>query len=292
MIFNIETDYFSEAYEKLLRALLKDPEYQSAPRDQKINEITNCKFTIRNPEQCFYVNERRASQFKYIAAELLWYLSGDKSVDFISQFSKFWKKLENCDDTVNSNYGWLLFYEKYAPVWTTQWQWAFDSLYNDKDTRQAVMHFNLPKHQFLDNKDFVCTMYGDFLIRDNKLHFTIHMRSNDAILGLPTDIPFFCILQMNMLNCLKKEKYPNLKLGTYTHFVNSMHLYERNFQLVNEMLEHEFYAVKINPGADEIVNDKGGHSSFVERFIQAYQSDSIPYINTDFEKFIWESLNK
>ena len=292
MIFNIETDYFSEAYEALLRALLKNPEYQSAPREQKINEITNFKFTIRRPEYCFYANERRSSQFKYIAAELLWYLSGDKSVDFISQFSKFWKKLENCDDTVNSNYGWLLFYEKYAPVWTTQWQWAFDSLYNDKDTRQAVMHFNLPKHQFLDNKDFVCTMYGDFLIRDNKLHFTIHMRSNDAILGLPTDIPFFCILQMNMLNCLKKEKYPNLKLGTYTHFVNSMHLYERNFQLVNEMLEHEFYAVKINPGADEIVNDKGGHSSFVERFIQAYQSDSIPYINTDFEKFIWESLNK
>lgn len=292
MIFNIETDYFSEAYEKLLRALLKDPEYQSAPRDQKINEITNCKFTIRNPEQCFYVNERRASQFKYIAAELLWYLSGDKSVDFISQFSKFWKKLENCDNTVNSNYGWLLFYEKYAPVWTTQWQWAFDSLYNDKDTRQAVMHFNLPKHQFLDNKDFVCTMYGDFLIRDNKLHFTIHMRSNDAILGLPTDIPFFCILQLNMLNCLKQERYPDLELGTYTHFVNSMHLYERNFQLVSEMLEHEFYTVRINLSAGEIINDKGCHSSFVERFIQAYHSDFTPDIHTGFEKFIWESLNK
>lgn len=292
MIFNIETDYFSEAYEKLLRALLKDPEYQSAPRDQKINEITNCKFTIRDPKQCFYVNERRSSQFKYIAAELLWYLSGDKSVDFISQFSKFWKKLENCDDTVNSNYGWLLFYEKYAPIWTTQWQWAFDSLWNDKDTRQAVMHFNLPKHQFLDNKDFVCTMYGDFLIRDNKLHFTIHMRSNDAILGLPTDIPFFCILQLNMLNCLKKERYPDLELGTYTHFVNSMHLYERNFQLVSEMLEHEFYTVRINYSGGEIINDKGGHSSFVERFIQAYHSDFTPDIHTEFEKFIWESLNK
>lgn len=292
MIFNIETDYFSEAYEKLLRALMKDPEYQSAPRDQKINEITNCKFTIRNPEHCFYVNERRASQFKYIAAELLWYLSGDKSVDFISQFSKFWKKLENCDDTVNSNYGWLLFYEKYAPIWTTQWQWAFDSLWNDKDTRQAVMHFNLPKHQFLDNKDFVCTMYGDFLIRDNKLHFTIHMRSNDAILGLPTDIPFFCILQLNMLNCLKQERYPDLELGTYTHFVNSMHLYERNFQLVSEMLEHEFYTVRINSSAGEIINDKGGHSSFVERFIQAYHSNFTPDIHTEFEKFIWESLNK
>lgn len=292
MIFNIETDYFSEAYETLLRTLLKNPEYQSAPRDQKINEITNCKFTIRKPEYCFYGNGRRSSQFKYIAAELLWYLSGDKSVDFISQFSKFWKKLENCDDTVNSNYGWLLFYEKYAPVWTTQWQWAFDSLWNDKDTRQAVMHFNLPKHQFLDNKDFVCTMYGDFLIRDNKLHFTIHMRSNDVILGLPTDIPFFCILQMNMLNCLKQERYPDLELGTYTHFVNSMHLYERNFQLVSEMLDHKFEEQSLHPDAGFIINNKGGHATFVERFIRAYHSSFIPDIHNGFEYFIWESLNK
>lgn len=291
MIFNIETEYFSEAYEALLRALLRNPEYQSSPREQRINEITNCKFTIQHPEYCFYKNERRSSQFKYIAAELLWYLSGDKSVDFISQFSKFWKKLENCDDTINSNYGWLLFYEKYAPVWTTQWQWAYKSLYDDKDTRQSVMHFNLPKHQFFDNKDFVCTMYGDFLIRDNKLHFTIHMRSNDAILGLPTDLPFFCILQMNMLNCLK-EKYPELELGTYTHFVNSMHLYEQNFQLVNEMLEHPFSEMIIDENAGSIIDEKGGHSSFVEKFIHSYNAGYDTVVHNEFERFIWESLNK
>lgn len=291
---DIEAQTFAQAYKELLDLLVNFPEYQSAPRDQKINEITNCKFTVRDPRYCFYLNNRRSSQFKYIAAELLWYLSGDKSVDFISRFSKFWKKLENCDKTVNSNYGWLLFYEKYSPVWTTQWQWAYDSLFNDEDTRQAVMHFNLPKHQFFENKDFVCTMYGDFLIRDNKLNFTIHMRSNDVILGLPTDIPFFCILQMNMWRLLKKYKYPELELGSYTHFVNSLHLYERNFELAKEMLNaQEFEPMMIDEYADDIISEQGEHKPFVEDFIDAYKCGVEPRaFNTSFEKFIWESLNK
>lgn len=287
---NYRADDFSVVYESLLLALLSIPEYASAPRGQKIHEITNCRLVINDPKSCLFTNERRSSQFKYIAAELLWYLSGDKKLDFISKFSKFWKKLENCDSTVNSNYGWLLFYEKYAPVWTTQWQWAYNSLYNDKDTRQAIMHFNLPKHQFLDNKDFVCTMYGDFLIRDNQLHFTIHMRSNDVILGLPTDIPFFCMLQLNMWRLLKEKKYPDLELGTYTHFVNSMHLYERNFALVEEMASEDFKPMELIEGSDNVLDEYGNHSSFVERFISSYMLGVTPDIHNTFEKFIWDSL--
>lgn len=291
MIKNFAGDSFSEVYHKLLDSLLNYPEYIVSPRGQRVHEITNCRLEIKNPWLCFYENNRRSSQYKYIAAELLWYLSGDRSLDFISQFSAFWKNITNPDITVNSNYGWLLFYEKYAPIWTTQWQWAYDSLFNDKDTRQAVMHFNLPKHQFLNNKDFVCTMYGDFLIRDEKLHFTIHMRSNDAILGLPTDMPFFCLLHINMWKLLSKV-YPGLELGTYTHFVNSMHLYERNFQLVKEMEVNEYVPQAIDTSAASIINENGTHNPFVERLISAYKNSFIPDIHTKFEQFIWTSLLK
>jgi len=39
-------------------------------------------------------------------------------------------------------------------------------------------------------------------IRDNKLNFSVSMRSNDAILGTPTDVAFFCLLQQQMLKLL------------------------------------------------------------------------------------------
>jgi thymidylate synthase len=84
-------------------------------------------------------------------------------------------------------------------------------------------------------------MYGIFQIRENKLNFTIHMRSNDVILGLPTDIAFFAVLQMQMLNHLKIT-YPELELGTYTHIANSLHVYERHFELVENMLKLPFKA--------------------------------------------------
>jgi thymidylate synthase len=163
---------------------------------------------------------------------------GRNDVAWISKYAKFWEHIQNPDGTVNSSYGNLLFTLKNEHGFS-QYEWAHQSLVKDKDTRQAVLHFNLPKHQSFENKDFVCTMYGIFQIRENKLNFTIHMRSNDVILGLPTDIAFFAVLQMQMLNHLKIT-YPELELGTYTHIANSLHVYERHFELVENMLGQSF----------------------------------------------------
>ena len=121
----------------------------------------------------------------------------------------------------------------------TQWRWALYSLIQDKDSRQAVMHFNRPCHQYLGVKDFPCTLEMIFHIRDNKLNATTVMRSNDVIKGTTFDIPFFMLVQQMMLNALKKV-YPDLEMGTYTHLAHSMHLYESDFELVGKMLEKEF----------------------------------------------------
>lgn len=292
-MLNLCGNSFSEVYHELLNKLINSPEFVVSPRGEKVSEIVNCELKIDNPLACLYKNDRRSSQLKYISAELLWYLSGDLTTTFIKRYSKFWEKLKNTDETINSNYGWLLFYEKMYPEQMSQWEWAYNCLINDKDTRQAVMHFNLPKHQYSSNKDFVCTMYGDFLIRDNKLHFTIHMRSNDVILGLPTDIPFFCLLQINMWNLLK-DKYEGLELGSYTHFVNSMHLYGRNYDLVNEMLNHEFIPEEMHESCKLMINEKGRTSSFVNEAKQhlLYGFANNPVMKTEFENFIWYNLNK
>ncbi len=236
--YNGET--FAEVYERVLKDVYKNPEFESSPRGMKIKEVTNAALVINDPTYPLYINNRRSSQYKYIGAELLWYFSGRNDVDFIEKFAKFWRNIENGDGTVNSAYGNLLFTEKNEHSYT-QWEWAFNSLINDKDTRQAIMHFNMPKHQVATNKDFVCTLTGLFQIRDNKLNFTVDMRSNDLILGTPTDIAFFCLLQQQMLNLLKEKHYPDLQLGSYTHIVHSIHLYERHFDLVKEMLNEKFF---------------------------------------------------
>lgn len=270
---------FAEAYKDTLYEVYHNPDYITNPRGMKIKEKINFQFTITNPLLALYENTRRSSQNKYIAAELYWYFSGRNDLDFISKYAQFWNTIANDNGTLNSAYGNLIFTEK-NEFGYSQWEWSYNKLIEDKDTRQAILHFNKPHHQYDNVKDFVCTMYGIFNIRDNKLNFSIYMRSNDLILGCATDVAFFCLLQIQMLNLLK-NLYPDLELGSYTHHANSMHIYEKNFNLVVEMLENEFFSkelpildinlvdIKGNPNEDFLnLNDKYKFLGWIKKYIK------------------------
>jgi len=274
-----QSDSFASVYEESLYNLMKHPEYVTQPREMRINEMCDVALVIENPLSCLYENEFRSSQLKYISAEFLWYFMGRNDVEYISKYAKFWESIKNDDNTVNSSYGFLLFNNPNEHG-LTQYQWALESLLKDKDSRQAILHFNLPIHQLYGNKDFVCTVYGIFQIRNNKLNFTIHMRSNDVILGLPTDIAFFAVLQSQMLAHLKlygDSKYQELELGTYTHIANSFHIYEKHFELANKMITKKFYSRDLPKVERNLINQDGSPTSefkdlfsYQNSFIQVY----------------------
>jgi thymidylate synthase len=261
---------FSEVYKNSLSHLYNDPQFESKPRDMKVKESLQVCLEINNPLYSMFDNDRRSSQYRYIAAELLWYFLGRADVDFISEYASFWKQIQNEDGSVNSSYGNLLFASKNR-FGQSQYEWAHNSLVKDKDSRQAIMHFNLPKHQHPENKDFVCTMYGVFHIRNNKLDFAIYMRSNDAILGTPTDIAFFTILQQQMLKHLQ-EVYPSLELGKYTHTMDSYHIYERHFDLVKGMLDSEFQPISF-PTLNESLISANGSPMDKLKLLETYHKD-------------------
>lgn len=248
-----KSNQFFKIYKKLLNDLLNNPEFVCEPRGLKIHEILNVSIELTNPLNSLYYNTRRSSQEKYIAAETIWYFMGVNTTEFITKYASFWNQIKNPDDkTVNSAYGYCIFNDKNV----NQYEWAVNSLINDKDSRQAVMHFNKEEHQFKGNKDFVCTMYANFHIRNNKLYMSVKMRSNDCVLGLATDAAFFCILQQHVLNDLN-QYYPELTLGSYVHQIDSLHLYDRNFNLVKEMLENEFKSLKQWPKvSSNLIKDK------------------------------------
>jgi hypothetical protein len=55
-----------------------------------------------------------------------------------------------------------------------------------------------------------------------------------------------------------KLTYPNLKMGSYTHIVHSLHIYERHFELVKEMLSSPFSHMSY-PHLNENLITKKGH---------------------------------
>jgi len=196
------------------------------PRDMKVKELTVQTLAF-NPKEPFANFNKRKFNWKYFAGELAWYMRKDRDVDYIGQFSGMWSTLTNPDtNEINSNYGSLLFND--------QLQWVLDSLKADKNTRQAIAFLNQPKFQFKGNKDFVCTMYLNFFIRDNKLNMKVQMRSNDIFYGLTFDAPFFAFVQQHMRLWLL-ETYPDLELGTYYHCADNIHFYERHFDLADNI---------------------------------------------------------
>jgi thymidylate synthase len=187
----------------------------------------------------------RKFNWKYFAGELAWYLKAETSIDFISNFSSFWKDITPSGHA-NSNYGSLLFKDHPSTLTpgisiegegVNQLEWAFNCLVNDENTRQAVMFFNSPYFQTPNNKDFVCTMYINFFINQGHLEMKVQMRSNDIFFGLTYDAPWFASLHQSMyLNLLKF--YPKLRLGMYYHCADNIHFYERHFELANNILDN------------------------------------------------------
>jgi len=219
---------FSNTFKNIINHI--EEQNQSAdPRGLKVKESILSSFMI-NPATPIANFEKRKFNWKYLAGELAWYLKKNRDVDFIGSFSNFWGTLTNPDSNeINSNYGSLVFNKE-------QFGWVIDSLVADKNSRQAIMFFNQPKFQFEGNKDFVCTMYANFFIRDNKLNMKIQMRSNDIFYGLTFDAPFFAFLQQS-IHIKLLETYPDLQLGQYYHFADNLHFYERHFDLAKSIQE-------------------------------------------------------
>ena len=131
------------------------------------------------------------------------------------------------------------------------------------------MFFNRPDFQFEGNKDFVCTMYANFFIRNNKLNMKLQMRSNDVFYGLTFDAPFFSFLHQSIYLILK-DTMPDLELGTYYHYADNMHFYERHFELANNIIDQGVgtqYNFVLNKKMIDIVDGKYSLTEIGQSFI-------------------------
>jgi len=228
----------SSAYLGTLEDVYLNPDYKTAPRGFPIREKVDYIFHVEKPTADPIVTadaERNVVIAEYTAKEVALYDSGSNRVEDFEKASKFWRQIANADGTINSAYGFLIWHNKSCGGNQTPWEWAKQSLIQDKDSRQAFMRFSLPQHQYQGNKDQTCTMHANFLIREDKLNLTVVMRSNDLWLGLTYDLPWFCSLLDRMVDELKFT-YPNLTKGTYTHLAHSSHIYERDLAKIEKAL--------------------------------------------------------
>lgn len=174
----------------------------------------------------------------YFRGEFAWYACGCRDVKLISEYSPFWKKIQNPDGTANSNYGDLVFYRKANQHRSTSYEWAKQAILMDRDTRESIIIYPDREFFFTGNKDFTCSQYQHFMIRDNKLICIVGLRSSDAIYGLTYNMPWWSIVHQYLYNDIK-WLYPELELGAITVNISSAHIYQEHFELVGNMLQEK-----------------------------------------------------
>lgn len=173
----------------------------------------------------------RQSNEKYLKQELDWYISESLVPP---EDVKVWQQIKSREGLVNSNYGYLIFNKNNH----YQFNNVLDTLLNDKYSRQAVMIYTRPSLHYdwcKDGmRDFICTYYQHFFIRNDTLHCITNMRSNDCIFGTMNDIPWFEYVYNLLYNHLIYD-YHSLKKGTLKFIANSFHCYERHYDVLKKI---------------------------------------------------------
>ena len=220
---------FTEAYVDLCKQIRDNTQHVSSPRGMKIKENLGVQFRIMNPRDRLPRVAARNFSLAYFVAETLWYLNADDSTEWISYYAPFWSNISDNNKTANSAYGARIFktHPRIGNGNIVQWDYVKEELRKDPDSRRAVIHIRTPSDSIIESKDVPCTLSLQFFIRENKLHLHVSMRSSDIILGLAYDVPAFTTIQEILANELGVE------LGEYVHTSNSLHCYERDFEMLD-----------------------------------------------------------
>jgi thymidylate synthase len=206
----------NQAMRKLLKKLKNAPMVK--PRDILTKELINVNITIKNVgRDSGMITKYLPVNKNYVAKEIALYQTKSKSLKDYAKISNFWKKVSDNGTTIRSAYGYII-YEKHFD----QFKYCLEILKNDINSRKAVITYKTPYHP--KTKDNICTLSQQFLVRNNRLHTIITMRSNDIKWGFRNDLPWFVFLSKKIAQEL------GVKLGQYYHNVGSLHIYEKTMK--------------------------------------------------------------
>lgn len=227
-----EFDSIAESYSGLLKYVLENGD-EVSPRGMLTKEITPATVVIKNPRKRVVDNKIRKLNYGFMAAELIWILN-EKNDLSITHYNKQWSNFSDDGSILNGAYGQRIFdWNKDRPGdKVNQFAEVVDRLKKDPESRQGTIVLFDPNKDFKNTKDVPCTNLMRFSIRNGKLNMRVVMRSNDLWFGYPYDVYNFTVLQEIMAGML------NVEVGTYTHIVDSMHLYEMHFEKAKELIDN------------------------------------------------------
>lgn len=197
-----------------------------ASRAGPTRELLHVASVIEEPRERWILSREPALNPAFAIAEVVWILAGRNDSAFLNFWNPVLPRFAGSGPTYHGAYGHRL----RENLGIDQIDRTYEALRHNPDTRQAVLQIwdgrkDLPTSEGAPNsEDIPCNICSFLKVRDGKLEWVQLMRSNDLVLGLPHNVVQFTSLQEIMAGWL------GLEVGTYHHFSDSLHVYERTFE--------------------------------------------------------------
>lgn len=173
-------------------------------------------------------NPVRKLNYRFMAGEAWWILTGDNRVSTIEPYNKHIAKFSDNGETFAGAYG---------PMVVSQLKYVTDKLIADPASRQAGMTIWRPNPA--PSLDIPCTVALFFHLRFGQINCHVFMRSSDVWLGLPYDIFNFSMISCLVASALNARKDPATACSPGTLYLTlcSSHMYEENRWPAESLME-------------------------------------------------------
>jgi len=223
-MMNFETTTAAQAYRKVLAALMLKSNSHTVRGLSMFSEICGASIHIKDAYSLDVdITARKALQ-AYQYCEALWDMSPTTEVWILEKFNKNIRRfVSDQDEGQQERAAW-----GYGPTVYKALPIMVEELKSDPYSRRAV--FTMSRNRDIKGTP-PCLVAMQFVHRNGFLDAFVYMRSNDAWLGLPLDIFQFGLMQNVVAGAL------GYALGSYHHFVGSLHVYERDIAGIKRVLE-------------------------------------------------------
>ena len=218
---NTRGDSLSMIYKRIYTDMVNAPEI--SPRGLRTKELIAPTIRIMKPWNRIAYHPDRKFNLEFAIVESLMLFDESNDAKYLAHVNK--RILDYSDDgeTMYGSYGYRI--AQYIPE-------ILRALVSDRDSRQIVFPILRIEDIVKETKDTPCTISLQLLLRDDKLHMIVNMRSNDIMWGLPYDMFSFSTFQEVIANTL------GVHVGEYIHRPGSLHLYEHHYDLFEHVAQN------------------------------------------------------
>ena len=166
-------------------------------------------------------------------AEQIWFIAGvRKPADFLREYTKIWDNFTNPADVVTVAYG----YRWRRHFGRDQIDLLIKLLEKEPSSRHGVVvtwDAAADGLSLFKKKNVPCPYTFTVNIIGGRLHLHNIVRSNDMLLGFPSDVAGFALLQ-----CILAQRL-GVEVGVYSHSISNAHIYDNQYAAADELLKRK-----------------------------------------------------